>query len=306
MKRSFLLLLALAAPLPLLRAQLASGPSLPHKLVEGWPQLPAGWNFGECAGVDVDKDDNVWVFNRGRHKLIQFDRHGKMLRAWDDVPVASPHGVRVDPQGNVWLVDVGAHAVLKFSDAGRLLMVITNPGGRPGDNDSKYAFNQPTSLAFTPTGDFYVSDGYVNSRVVKFNQDGEYLLHWGRKGTADGEFNLVHDVCIGPQGRVYVADRTNNRVQVFDANGKFLRKWTNLGSPWGLCYVAKQNALYMADGINNRVLKLDLEGRVLGVLGSFGKKPGSFDFAHYLAVDSYGDIYVAEIKNWRVQKFAAR
>ncbi|MFB3825930.1 MAG: peptidyl-alpha-hydroxyglycine alpha-amidating lyase family protein [Bryobacteraceae bacterium] len=304
MKIRLVIIAILAWHLPAIHAQPASGPPLPHRLVEGWPQLPAGWNFGECTGVDVDKDDNVWVFNRGPHKLIRFDRHGKMTGAWDEVPVASAHGLRIDPQGNIWLVDVGAHAVMKFTSAGRLLMIIAAGGGRPGDNDAKYAFNQPATLNFTPAGDFYVADGYANSRVVKFNKDGEYLLHWGRKGTGDGEFNLVHDVCLDPQGRVYVADRTNGRVQIFDSNGRFLGKWTNLGSPWGLTYVSKQDAIYMADGVNNRVLKLDLEGRVLGVLGAFGKKPGAFDFAHYLAVDSQGAIYVTEIKNWRVQKFA--
>lgn len=304
MKPRLLLVLAMAASAPLVNAQPASGPALPHKLVEGWPRLPAGWNFGECTGVDVDKDDNVWVFNRGPHKVIKFDRHGKMIGAWDEVPVASAHGLRVDPEGNVWLVDVGAHAVLKFSPAGRLLMVIVNAGGAPGDNDARYAFNRPASLAFTPGGGFYVADGYANSRVVKFSKDGEYLLHWGRKGTGDGEFDLVHDVCLDSKGRVYVADRTNARVQIFDPDGRYLGKWTNLGSPWGLYYVARQNAIYMADGVNNRVLKLDLDGRVQGVLGGFGKKPGAFDFAHYLAVDSQGAIYVTEIKNWRVQKFA--
>jgi DNA-binding beta-propeller fold protein YncE len=279
-------------------------PPLPHKLVSNWALLPAGWNFGECSGVDVDRNDNVWVFNRGPHPVIQFDKNGKMIAAWDHVPVVSSHGIRVDPDGNVWLVDVKGHALLKFSPGGKLQMVFTNPGNRPGDNDARYAFNEPTSLAFTPNGDFYVSDGYVNSRVIKFNRDGEYLLHWGRKGAGDGEFNLVHDVCLDARGRVYVADRTNARIQVFDGNGKFLAKWTHLGSPWGLYYVARENAIYMADGLNNRVLKINTDGQVLGTLGRFGKIPGTFDFAHHLAVDSSGSIYVAEIKNWRVQKFA--
>jgi DNA-binding beta-propeller fold protein YncE len=124
------------------------------------------------------------------------------------------------------------------------------------------------------------------------------------RGTGDGEFNLVHDVAIDKQGRVYVADRTNARVQVFDQSGKFLAKWTNVGAPWGLYYVARENAIYMCDGVNNRVIKLNLDGQVLGVLGSYGKTPGKFDFAHNLTVDSTGAIYVAEIKNWRVQKFA--
>lgn len=279
-------------------------PKLPHKLVANWAQLPAGWNFGETSGVSVDKNDNVWVFNRGKHQVIRFDRSGKFLGAWDDVPVLSSHGIKADPDGNIWLVDVVGHAILKFTPAGRLLMVFANAGRTAGDNTTQYAYNRPTGLVFKPNGDFYVSDGYVNSRVVRYSKDGKYLGQWGKKGTGDGEFDLVHDVALDKQGHVYVADRANSRVQVFDGEGKFLAKWTDVGQPWGLAYSEKENAMYIADGLNNRVVKANLDGQVLGVLGQFGKGPGSFDFAHHMAVDSEGSIYVAEIKNWRVQKFA--
>ncbi|MBM3814265.1 MAG: 6-bladed beta-propeller [Acidimicrobiia bacterium] len=285
-------------------ADLASAPKLPHRLVENWAQLPAGWNFGECTGVEVDANDYVWVYNRGRHPVMQFDKNGKFLSAFEEAPVTSAHGLGIDPDGNVWLVDVKGHAVMKFNRAGRLQMVITNAGKQPGNNEAQYAFNEPTGIAFTPGGDFYVSDGYVNSRVIQFRKSGEYVRHWGKKGDQDGEFNLVHDVALDEQGRVYVADRTNERIQVFDAAGKFLQKWTHAGAPWGLAYAAKEKALYIADGKYNRVVKLNLEGQVLGTLGGFGKGPGQFDFAHHIAVDSEGSIYVVEIKNWRVQKFA--
>lgn len=287
-------------PMPV-SAELKSGPPLPHKVVKDWAKLPKGWNFGECSGVAIDRQDNVWVFNRGAHPVIQFDKNGNLLQSWGEGLFKSSHGMRIDSEGNVWAVDVKGHIVLKLSPAGRVQMVI---GRSPGNNDSKDAFNEPTGIAFASNGDFYISDGYVNSRVVKFNRDGEYLLHWGGKGTGDGQFNLVHDVTLDAQGRVYIADRTNQRIQIFDHTGKFLAKWTDIGSPWGIIYVPKEDVIYMCDGFNNRVIKVNLEGQVLGVLGSQGRIPGKFDFAHNIAVDSEGSIYVVEIKNWRVQKFA--
>lgn len=289
-----------------LSAQLKSGPPLPHRLVADWPHLPKGWNFGECSGVAVDRGDNVWVFNRGAHPIVQFDSHGNMLQAWNAEMVKSAHGIRVDPEGNIWAIDVQGNTILKFNPEGRLLMVLGGVRGAAGNNDSKDAYNQPTNVAFAPNGDFFISDGYVNSRVVKYNKNGDYLLHWGRHGTGEGEFNLVHDIVLDSAQRVYVADRSNQRVQIFDINGRFLGQWTDVGAPWGLDYVARENAIYMCDGLNDRVVKLNLDGQILGVLGSHGKTPGKFDFPHQIAVDSTGAIYVAEIKNWRVQKFAIR
>ncbi|MEZ5400729.1 MAG: peptidyl-alpha-hydroxyglycine alpha-amidating lyase family protein [Bryobacteraceae bacterium] len=290
--------------LPLAAADLANAPKLPHKLVADWAQLPAGWNFGETSGVAVDKDDHVWVFNRGPHPVMEFDKYGRFVQAWKDVPVISSHGIEIDPFGNPWLVDVKGHSVAQYTRAGRLRMIIANAGRTPGDNTTQYAFNQPTGLVFAPNGDFYVSDGYGNSRVIQYSKDGVFIRQWGEKGKGDGQFDLVHDVVLDSKGRVYVADRTNERVQVFDAQGKFIAKWTGVGAPWGLAYSPKDDSIYMADGVNNRVVKLDLDGHVLGVLSGFGKAPGKLDFAHHIAVDSDGSIYVAEIKNWRVQKFA--
>lgn len=285
-------------------AQLKSGPPLSAQLANDWAKLPKGWNFGECSGVATDKQDNVWVFNRGSHPVMQFDRGGKFLQAWPDIHIVSSHGIRVDDEGNIWLIDVKGHVVIKCNPEGRVLMVLGNRQGTPGNNDSKDAFNEPTGIAFAKNGDLFISDGYVNARVIKFNRDGEYITHWGKKGTGDGEFNLVHDVCLDSEERLYVADRLNQRIQIFDTNGKFLGKWTDIGSPWGLAYSRKENCIYMCDGVNNRIVKLSLEGKVLGVLTSYGKTPGKLDFVHNIALDSTGAIYVAEIKNWRVQKFA--
>jgi sugar lactone lactonase YvrE len=287
-------------------AKLKSGPPLPYRLVPGWAQLPKGYNFGECSGVDLDKNGNVWVFNRGHWPVMQFDRTGKMLQAWseDTFRVKSSHGIRVGPDGNLWAVDVEGHVVFKLSPEGRVLLLIGNRQGVPGNNSAEDAFNRPTNVGFLANGHILVSDGYVNSRVVEFTGDGEYVRQFGHKGTGDGEFNLVHDVAVDSQQRIYVADRSNERIQIFDSKGKFLNQWTGIGAPWGIYLARGENAIYMCDGKYNRISKLNLEGQVLGVLSSWGKAPGKVDYVHSIAVDpADSSIYAVEIKNWRVQKW---
>ena len=295
-----------------LAAKCQTGPQLPYHLVANWPDLPKGYNFGECSGVDVDKQDNVWIANRGALPVMEFDKNGKFIQSWSDDTVrltssathgTGSHGIRVDPDGNIWLIDVDGHLLHKYNQQGRRLMVIGTRQGTASNNDSQVGFNRPTNLWFLPNRDFYVTDGYGNSRVVEFNKDGQYIRHWGTPGNGDGQFTLPHSVTIDSKGLVYVADRVNLRVQVFDPTGNFITKWTDVGQPWGVYYVAKENAIYMCDGLYNRISKLSLEGKVLGVMSSFGKSPGKLDFAHEIAVDSQGSIYVAEIKNLRVQKW---
>ena len=275
-----------------------TGPQLPHRVVENWPRLPSGWYLGEVAAVDVDADDNVWVFSRGAHPVIQFDESGEVLQVWSEFPVQEAHGLRVGPEGNIWTVDVSDHHVLKSTPQGNLLMIL---GRHAGDDIA--SFNRPANVAFGPGGEIYVGDGYVNSRVMKFSADGEFLLQWGTRGSGPGQFNLVHDVALDAEGLVYVADRLNRRVQVFDQNGRFVDQWTDLGQPHALYYVERENAFYICDA-NQRIIKVDTGGKVVGELSSFGKVPGKLDIAHYVAVDSKGAIYVAELNNWRVQKFA--
>jgi DNA-binding beta-propeller fold protein YncE len=264
-------------------------------------QLPAGWNFGEVSAVDVDRSDNVWVFSDGPHPVIELDRSGRFLQAWPEFLGKKPHGLRIGPDGNIWTVDLESHRAMKWTPDGSLIMLL-GTGSPAADNNAKYAFNRPANLTFGPEGDLFVADGYGNSRVAHYSKEGEYVGQWGTKGTGDGEFNLVHDVALDSRGRVYVADRVNQRVQIFDRQGKFMGKWTGLGVIQGLYYVKREDVLYMYD-LNARVLKVNLDGKVLGVIGSFGKSPGKIDVPHYLAVDSTGAVYVADFRNWRVEKF---
>jgi DNA-binding beta-propeller fold protein YncE len=296
--------LALLLALPCLAADLATAPALPYRAVPDWLKLPNGMTLGACSGVAVDAQDHVWIFHRGRNPVIEVDRDGRFVQAWANVQVGSAHALRAAPDGTLWGVDVKQHQVVHYDRQGRVLQRLGDPQGRPGDNASRAAFNQPTAIAFGADGALFITDGYGNSRVVEFNRAGQYVRQWGSKGAGDGQFDIVHDIVVDARGLLYVADRNNQRVQIFDQRGKFLGKWTaGVGSPWGLHYARAENAFYLCDGVNNRVLKLDANGRVVGALGAPGAAPGQFQLPHYLALDSAGAIYVAEVRNQRVQKF---
>ena len=204
----------------------------------------------------------------------------------------------MDPEGNIWIVDVGGHVVVKMNPQGRVIMQL----GRKGVPGAGHAnFYLPTDVAFAPNGDFYVTDGYGNSRVVKFSRDGRYLFEWGTKGSGPGEFLLPHAAVLDAQGRVYVADRENRRIEIFDANGKFLAQWANIGGFSGLA-MTKDQRIWAAGG--GQVLLLNLDGQVLSSLPS-GNLPGQVSAAHGIAVSSSGEVYVAEL-NWRAQKFVKK
>jgi DNA-binding beta-propeller fold protein YncE len=273
-----------------------------YRVVKGWPQLPDNITFNAVSAVATDSAGEVYVFHRGKHPIVVFDSKGKYLRSWGDDVLKTPHGLRVDNADNVWVTDIGAHVVMKFDRRGKLLLTIGKKN-QPGAKHNQ--FDKPTDVAVTPTGDFYVADGYGNSRVVKFSGQGKYLKEWGRKGTRPGEFNLPHAICLDRKGRVYVGDRENNRVQVFNRDGKFLAQWKTSGSPFGLFQTGK-GRLFVADGRANWIKVLDLEGKVLGRWGEKGKGPGQFDLPHALCVDQEGAVYVAEITNRRLQKFVMK
>ncbi|MFN3325046.1 MAG: peptidyl-alpha-hydroxyglycine alpha-amidating lyase family protein [Bryobacteraceae bacterium] len=279
-----------------------SWPKLDYAVDPEWPRLPPGWTFEETPGVAVNAQEHVFVFHRGRHSIMEFDKSGNLVRSWGDGVFVRPHGLRFDNEGNLWAADDLGHIVVKMDSLGRVRMVLGRKNNKGETDDT---FNRPTDMAFAPNGDFYVSDGYGNSRVVKFDKNGRFVKAWGKKGKGEGEFNLPHAVAVDKRGRVYVGDRENYRMQIFDADGKFIAQWTHVGSPWGIV-ITDDEQLYMCDGHNSRILKLSLSGEILGVLGEPGRLPGQLDFVHHMAVGPSRSIYVAEIKNWRVQKFSPR
>ena len=289
-----------------------------YKVVPDWPALPGGWNFGEVASVATRAGGNVVVFHRGPHPIMEFESGGKFLRSWGDGMISSSagpttpsytspgprptcdscgaHSVRVDPEGNIWVVDDGGHVVVKMNPQGRVIMQLGRRGVAGTGHDN---FNLPTDVAFASNGDFYVTDGYGNTRVMKFSKEGKYLLEWGTRGSGPGEFQLPHNVVVDARQRVYVADRENRRIEVFDSQGKFLNEWANIGAISGLA-ITKDQKIWAAGG--SRVLLLNLEGQTLGSLAPAGRLPGQVNAAHGIAVSEDGDVYVAEL-NWRVQKF---
>jgi DNA-binding beta-propeller fold protein YncE len=273
-----------------------------YQPVSGWPRLPADFEFGQVSAVAVDSADRVHVFHRGRHPILVFDRDGQFLRSWGDDLVKTAHGLRIDRDNNVWVTDIGHHQVLKFDAGGKLLLTL---GKKDQPGDSPEQFDRPTDVAVTPSGEFYVADGYGNSRVVKFSKEGKFLAQWGKKGRGPGEFRLPHAICLDDRGRVYVGDRENDRVQVFDGDGKFLAQFTDSGAPYGL-FLTGEGQLLVADGRAHWLKVLDLQGRVQGRWGEKGQGPGQFLVPHGVCVDSHGAVYVAEVDGKRVQKFVAK
>lgn len=275
-----------------------------YHVVTGWPSGARGApDYGTAAvsAVTTDAAGRVYVFQRTAHPLLIFDRDGKFLRAWGEGAFTSPHGCRVDPEDNLWLTDNADHRVMKWTTEGRLLATF---GVRGEAGEDATHFNRPADVAFAPSGDVYIADGYGNSRVVRLSHDGRFLGAWGRKGKGEGEFNLPHSVAVDARGRVYAADRENARIQVFTPEGKFLSQWRDVGHPYGLCMMRDQR-LFVTDGIANTVSVYDLEGKLQARWGSKGSAAGQFNLAHMITVDDRGAVYVTEIDGRRVQKFVA-
>lgn len=293
-----------------------------------WPQHPPdnACHWGEMPGISVDNQGLVYTFTRGETPVQVYTADGQFVRAWGKDQVGKAHHVRIDHEGNVWLSDIGLHVVRKFTPEGKLLLTLGTPG--ESGEDSTH-FNMPTDVAITPEGHIFVADGYGNNRVAHFGPTGQFLQSWGKMGIGPGEFSLPHSIALDSAGLLYVADRNNARVQIFDQSGRYLNEWRNLCVPWHV-WITPTDEVYVCGSSPDRwktklpipgtmvgipprdqlVLRLSTDGRVqqittfpMGVEGQ--EKPGELNWVHALAVDHKGNLYMGDIKGKRAQKFVA-
>lgn len=297
-----------------------------------WAKVPHGIWLREATSVAVDKDDNVFVFNRGNKPMLVFDPDGNVIDMWGndnptgDVRIVTdpygnsmqfwntwftrPHAVTIDHENNVWVVDDSGNQIHKMSKSGEYLLTLGT--GEAAPRQSGEMFNRPTDVAISEkTGEIFISDGYGNSRVHRLDPEGNHIKSWGVSGTDPGEFNLPHNIALIDDDEVIVCDRESHRVQVFSIEGEYLRQWmvhkavavevTGTGDDVRI-YVAEQGPTSGSPGrgvsnLGNRVAVYDREGNRVARFGSteFGEEPDQFLWPHSLAIDSHGDVYVAEV-----------
>jgi len=285
-----------------------------YRVVENFAKLPDGWTLTDVASVAVDSKDRIYVFNRGEHPMVVLDREGNFLRSFGEGVFSRAHGLHIDADDNLYCTDDGDHTVRKCSTDGKVLLTIGIPE-QPAAFMSGDPFNRCTHTALSPKGDIYVSDGYGNARVHKFTPDGRLMQSWGEPGSDPGQFNIVHNIATDADGWVYVADRENHRVQVFDGSGKYEAQWNNLHRPCALfmpkgcqhCLVGELGPGMPVNrnmpNIGPRISVLDRSGNRVARLGNpagWGMEADRFMAPHGLAMDSRGDLYVGEVSwtNW--------
>jgi YVTN family beta-propeller protein len=270
-----------------------------YKPVAVWDASSTGMELDKILGIGIDSKGRVYATaGKGDNGVLVFDSDGKVIDSWGKGFI-SKHGLRVI-NDKVWVTDRERHIVMQFSLDGKLLRILGTDGKSGlGTNE----FNMPSDIAVAPNGDIYISDGYINSRVMRFGADGRFKQSWGTKGNQPRRFNLVHNIVIDKKGRVYIADRENERVQIFDADGKFLDQWKHVGKPFGL-YIDDETKVYITDGQSNKVYIVDEKGKVISTFGKTGEAPGEFQMAHSITLDSKGNIYVAEGDGMRIQVFS--
>jgi len=295
-----------------------------HYVVDStWPRKPERLTWGQMPGITLDGRDQIYLSTRSSPAVQVYRTDGTFVRAWDIKDAAGAHFIRVDPEGNIWTTDIKNHLVCKHSPEGNVLLTL-GEAGRAG-TDEKH-FDRPTDVAVLPAGDIFISDGYGNRRIIHFDKTGKYISQWGEAGTKPGQFALPHSIVADTHGRLYVADRENARIQVFDTSGKLLAVWTEVITPWGLCLTGNEDlwvcgsAPVKKEGTNEWavlppldqvVMKLNLQGQVLLRVPLVKTptppgKPGELDWVHGLAVDSQGNLYLGDIQGQRAQKFSRR
>jgi sugar lactone lactonase YvrE len=296
-----------------------------YEVDPAWPKKPAHVEWGHVPGVAVDAQDNVWIFTRANPPVqVYKGSDGTMVRAWGEKGIGKAHHLKIDRDGNVWLADIGRHLVMQFTPGGQLLRRLGTPD-EAGDDETH--FNMPTDMVVTPTGDVFVSDGYGNNRVVHCDSSGKFVKAWGKLGTKPGDFSLPHAIEMDSKGRLYVADRNNVRVQVFDQSGKLLDVWSNVITPWGFCKLANDDLWVCGSSpmiwVHNveeplgcppkdqLFARFTPAGKLVQLWtvpkGDDGKeRPGDLNWVHGMAVDSQGNIYAGDIIGQRVQKFVRR
>jgi DNA-binding beta-propeller fold protein YncE len=288
-----------------------------------WAKLPSGWSWREATSVAIDSRDRVYIFNRGDHPVIIFDQDGKFLSSWGEGLFVRPHGIHIGPDDSVYCTDDNDHTVRKFTPEGKLLLTL-GTSGKPSDTGatsmdfrtivrSAPPFHYPCNVALSPAGEIYVCDGYGNARVHKFSPDGTLLFSWGEPGNGPGQFHIPHGIAVDRSGRVFVADRENSRIQIFDDKGKYLSEWTGIARPCQV-FIKNDGTIYVAelgykagmwpgtspptpDATGGRLSVFDANGKLLVRWGG-GLDPcstGDFFAPHDICVDSRGDIYVAEV-----------
>ena len=288
-----------------------SAPELDYFVAPSALTLPAGTTMGAPASVAFDAVGHMFVLTRGDKTFFEFDAGGDFVRAFGDKLFVRSHGLHIDRDGNLWATDVGGHVVVKLDRDGSELLTLGTPGeaGEWNEATGSRRLNQPNDVAIADNGDIFVVQGHTpgsggDARVLRFSEDGTFLDSWGGKGDAPGQFQVAHGIDIDANGQLWVADRENQRIQVFQPDGTFVREIGYRGLPCDI--VIGREHVYMVNGFAGQVLRLGLDGRVLGAMGQAGDGPGEFGEAHMIAVNERGEIYVADSVNAAVLKFVPR
>ncbi len=274
-----------------------------YKVQENWDKLPEGWSWGWIPAVACDSQDRVYVYSRSEHPLVIFDRDGNFIASWGEDVLEDAHGIFIDPDDHVYCVERETHCMHKFNPQGEIIMTLGTPGQEGAEGEP---FRLPTDLAIASNGDIFISDGYGNARVHKYSPAGEHLLSWGEPGDGPGQFNLSHSVRIDKQDRVWICDRENNRIQIFDGEGNYLNQWTGLLQPDTIYFDPDDDVVYIAE-LQQQVSIYTLDGALITKWGGAqpSEKPGEFVACpHGIWMDSQGDLYVGQVQaDGQLQKF---